>query len=476
MSTSTSGITSPVAAAPVPPSPTPSPPPSPPPSLPPSPIPDVSAAATAFVWIDDVDVTACCLQGSVTRALNRPAQAQVTLPYDCAIGGAGSRLKVAFEVGGSVELFFHGFVLLCETSCAEDTGTVVYNATDPMEMWQWRPARDYDSITPGNFVDPYFTKTLIEGGKQTGPQMVESMLRASEGQGPGQTIPETAEGPLFITLGGFESGGVDLSGIPVNWPMTIMEVVALLTSTGEVDVVLTPIDGGGNMAQVDVYNGDFGTDRSSSVVFEFGMGARNVQAVRWNEDMSNLRNKIQYFFTPKETTRRYKANITGDDPCLPGNVGNPGGVGGSLPDRPNFLAPGVLGNMIADSRRRFGVRMDIQTYDVDVIYRHEGCTEDAAFLGCCTDLDPTRILYRRLWQIDSFGAAYPRELIHVTPARDMEIGAFDIGDLVGINISPAIRGGTSGAQRIYQYTITWDSDDSVPAIEELQTSADQAGL
>lgn len=439
------------------------------------------AATVARVWIDDVDVTDCAVEGSVTRRLNRPSQAQVKLPIDCAIGGPGSRLKVEFgPEDGDMVLYFHGFVLLCESSCDEDTGYTVYNATDPMELWQWRPARDYDSITPGNFVDPYFTKRIAQGGKQTGPQMVESMLRASENP---DRIPEAAEGPLFITYGTFETGGVDLSGIPVDWPMTIMEVVSLLTSTGEVDVILTPIDSGANMAQVDVYNGDYGTDRSGSVVFEFATGARNVRSLRWNEDMSNMRNKIQYFFTPKETTRRYKANITGDDPCLPGNKGNPGGPGGSLPDRVNFWEPGDLGTRISESRSTYGVRMDIQTFDVDVIFK-EPC-DSPATLGCCEfttpggtviGTDPTRVMYRRLWQIESWIAAQPREIIHITPARNTAIGAFDIGDLVGVTVAPTIRGGATGAQRIYEYTIGWDAEESVPAIEELQTSADQEGV
>lgn len=442
----------------------------------------------AQVWLDGVDVTGVCVEGSVTRRLNRPSQAQVKIPHDASIGGAGSRLKVAFgEEGGPMTLYFHGLVLLCETECDEDFGYTAYNATDPMELWPWRPARDYDSITPGNFVDPYFTKTVAEGGKQYGPQMVESMLRASENPA---LIPDAAEGPLFIAYGTFETGGVDLSGIPVDWPMTIAEVVSLLTSTGEVDVVLTPIDVGANMAQVDVYNGDFGTNLSpfggtGELLFEFAQGARNVRSVRWNEDMSNLRNKIQYFFTPKETTRRYKANITGDDPCLPGNLGLPTvlvegvptpGVGGALPGRPAYIAPGALGNLIQSSRALYGVRMDIQTFDVDVIHRKEGCTPGAPTFECCTDLDPTRILYRRLWQVESWIGAQVRELVHITPTRDTAIGDFDIGDLVGVVIAPSIRGGTSGAQRVYEYTISWDAEDSVPAIEELQTSPTQEGI
>ncbi len=34
----------------------------------------------------------------------------------------------------------------------------------------------------------------------------------------------------------------------------------------------------------------------------------------------------------------------------------------------------------------------------------------------------------------------------------------------------------SGAQRIYEYTISWDATDSVPSIGELQVSSDNAGF
>ena len=46
---------------------------------------------------------------------------------------------------------------------------------------------------------------------------------------------------------------------------------------------------------------------------------------------------------------------------------------------------------------------------------------------------------------------------------------FDIGDLVGVSASSAVRGGFSGAQRVYEYTIGWE-DDGVLFLSELQTS------
>ena len=62
----------------------------------------------------------------------------------------------------------------------------------------------------------------------------------------------------------------------------------------------------------------------------------------------------------------------------------------------------------------------------------------------------------------------------VTPTRETEIMTFDIGDIVGVSAVAAVKGGFSGAQRVYEYTIAWE-DDGVLFLQELQTSdtADQ---
>ena len=80
-----------------------------------------------------------------------------------------------------------------------------------------------------------------------------------------------------------------------------------------------------------------------------------------------------------------------------------------------------------------------------------------------------RDLYRNRWETESWIRYQPRNLIHITPTRETEIGTFDIGDLVGVEASAAVRGGFSGAQRVYEYTVNWD-EDGVLALSELQTS------
>jgi hypothetical protein len=403
----------------------------------------------AEVYIDGVEVTNVCIEGSATRRLNRPAQATIRVPITDAIGDVGSRLKVVIDG----DLFFHGMILMIEDEADEDFGYTTYNASDPMEMWIWRPARDFEGPTPGNLIDPSFLFRKVSG-----PQIIEEILLASENI---DEYPFEAEGPLFVSLGSFETGGVDLSGAPTNWPVSIGEMVNLLTSTGEVDVVLTPIDSGGNMAQVDCYNGDYGTDRSGSVFFDYGMGNYNVRRVRQAVDGSNIVNKVRYHIGPKRTITRFQTGITGENPCLyyP--------PGGSIVEPINEVT-NPLGARRLASRAAYGARMDIHQYDVDVLYREDD--------PCDFDLqDPSLLLYRRLWQMESWIRCEPRRLVHVTPTRGTAIGDFDIGDLVTVRAGAFFRGGFSGAQRVYEYTISWDSD-GVLELGELQTSADQEGV
>jgi hypothetical protein len=401
--------------------------------------------------LDGVDFAGCVLSGSVTRRLNRPAQAQIKIPMDCAAGcsGPGQRLKITID--GT--LMFHGMVMDWELDGGEDMGYITMNAADPMELWSHRPARDGpDSSDPGDFSNPLMFQEF-----PTGPQLIEQMLLQSA-DGSDQSL---GEGPLFLTMGSFAAGGTDISGAPVDWPMTIADVVSLIVSTGETDVVITPTDpGGGVMGTVDCYNGDYGTDLSGSVVFEYGTGALNVRALRWNQDMSAVCNKLWYYGGPRIETvtdpggdQHWCFNVQGDDTGLPGYPA-------SDPYASIIACRGTGEGSPGDSRGDYGVRMDIQIFD--------GASDLCVGPG---GTDPGRELYRWLWTAESWARCLPRNLIHITPTRGTAIGTFDIGDLVGVTIGSGICGGISGAQRVYEYTISWDADGPFE-LSELQTSSD----
>jgi hypothetical protein len=429
---------------------------------------------SAQVFLDGVDKTGCVQTGSVTRTLNRPAQATARLYSECATGNACSHMKVLFN--GT--LWFHGFVTQISTEAGED-GTLIseYTALDPMMLWQYRPARDPD----GDFSNPSFIMDFTYG-----PQILEAILNASETGGGGP--PADAEGPLFIDLAGatYDTGVADLSGAPTDWPMTIAEVFELLASTGELDAVLTPIDAGGNMASLVVKNGNYGTDRTATVAFEYETGDHNVRAVRMTEDSTNVCNKLWYYLGPRVLTatdpagdQHWRANITGQRPEFdPNGTAELVPPGGRAVDATNAADPGPpwtndqLGERIYDSRTGgCGVRMEVRIYDA------QGDENPAAL----------KWLYMRQWQVESWLRAIPRTLVHITPVRTsqyellppgvtpVQVGDFDIGDLVTVTAGSIVRGGFTGAQRVYAYTVTFD-EDGILELGELQTSSDQEGL
>ena len=396
------------------------------------------------VFIDGTERTTYVLSGSVTPRLNRPATATVRLPLSFAIGGAGSRLKVVDDGN----LIFHGFVMTVSDEGDEDRLYTEYVASDPMEMWQWRPARDGPDGTPsdpGDFSNPSFMQRNWPD-PTTGPEIMYEILNQSING----TVPTDAEGPLFINLDGpFEGGGVDMSGAPVDWPMTIAEIANLLTSTGEVDIVLTPIDSGGAMASVAVYNGDYGTDRSGSVVFQYATGAFNARAIRRVVDMSNVCNKLWYYLAPRRGAQRWDGSITGDSNYWTNTDFQGIDMAAEYPGAPDVLWRAAL------SRGTYGVRMDIHI--------HEARGDESS----------ARFLFNRQWLMESWIRAEPREMVHITPVRGTPLN-FGIGDLIGVGAGVKVRGGFSGAQRVYSFTYSWD-EDGVTEITDITTSPSGEG-
>ena len=423
-----------------------------------------------IVTLDGMDVTDVCVAGNWRRRLNRPSTAQVRIPMQEVSADVGSLLKIEALVGTTWQIVHHGRVLNCETDTGEDTGYTVYNSTDPMELWQWRPVRadDCDFTKPAGSGET--NGNDIFATYLTGPAIMEAVLTNTVYCGDGSQADN--EGSIFLDMGTFAGGGVDLSGAPTDWPMTIAELASLLISTGELDLVITPTDPGGDvMGTIDGYNGDFGTDLSGSIVFSYGMGDFNVRRLRWNQDMTTMVNKLWIYGGPRLATAADPAgdqhwcfNVTGTDggaahiPPYTGGLAYP--PGGDL-SPPASATNNQLGVLRAASEAAYGVRMDIQIYDA---------YDDCGGVGAVG-----RDLFRYRWQQESWLRAQPREIIHVTPTRETEIGTFDIGDLVGVEATTAVRGGFSGAQRVYEYTVSWDND-GVLELSELQTSADNEGL
>jgi len=380
-------------------------------------------------YMDGVNVTEKVVEGSVTHELNGRATSTVKMPIDVAVGDYYSALYIDPGAGER----FWGRVEHIDDQGDEDTGYTVYTAVDPGAILEYRPARDAD----GDFSKPNF---MIDF--PTGPQMIEEILSNSI----------TYEDTLGFSLGTFETGGVDLSGLPTDWPMSIAEIIGLLTQTGEVDVVMSYTSTG---ATLSAYNGRYGSDLSGSVQFLYAMGASsNCRGCRRTIDGSELVNKLWVYGGPRVQTaadpagdQHWKYNVTRDDPAL-------------------ALLPGfgAVDAAIDVSRAAYLERMLIRIFDR---------TSEAEGVAA-HDLD------RVLWLRESGLRVNPKTQVHLTPDRGTQ-PSFGVGDLIHVQAGSSFRGGFSGTQRVYSYTYRWDEDGVVElgepvgqsGVPAVKTSADQ---
>lgn len=378
-------------------------------------------------FIDGVEVTDLVESGESKHTLNKVWQASVKIPLDVAVDGIGKFLKIV-DTDLPTPIDHHGRILIVSDNDDENSGTTEYTSFGPDEIWEKRMARDgAASPTPGNYSKPTF---ITRNG--TGPQVMEEILTQSE-DGSDQAL---GDGDTWIELGSFAGGGPDISGAPTNWPMSIAMVRSLLQNSGALDVVVTPIDSGGNIGRVDCYNGDFGTDLSVSVVYEYGTGVNNVSLIRRTVDLTNACTKLRYLLGPKIDDQHWRRSIEGTNSDLPD------------PPLTNILA------LRAAAQAAIGVRMDVRNYDS---YDDEASAAE---------------LYKRLWLVEQLLRTQPRTIVHVTPIPG-DLPAFDVGDIIGVGAGAVFRGGFATAgQRVYDRTISWDTEGTV-SIAEIQTSADQ---
>jgi hypothetical protein len=220
--------------------------------------------------------------------------------------------------------------------------------------------------------------------------------------------------------------------------------------------VETPIDSGGNMTQVSCYNGDFGTNRSGSVHFQYDQGSSsNCRMCRWTFDLSELMNKLWVFLGPRKKGKsdpageqHWAASITGDSvfPTLP------------------RLNPSVILAARDASQASYYVRMLIRIFDGD---------ESIA-------LD----LFKGWWLMESWLRLKPKQIVSMTPHRGIT-PAFRTGDLIRVSAGTGFAGGFNGVQRVMAYSYRWSGGTGVIELGEpvgqpvgtaaVVTTADQEG-
>lgn len=360
----------------------------------------------------------------------------------------GDRKLVVWEDG---DVIFHGRVWIVERTGDGTQNLVTITAFNPwMELGfesddrAGRPVRDAD----GNFITPDFGDVAVSG-----PQLVLDVLTNSLGTDD-ESGPSPGEGPLPIHL---DSDNFDVDVPPnvdlnptriMSWPMQVGDFLTDLVNTGVVDIRMVPIDpddppaGASPYAMVEVHSGpDLGTDRHSSVHFDYWTGAHNAIECRHVEDFSTINNKLyDYLGPPISTGERFPA----------GNI---------TPSLADDIVVG-LADRISASRARYGTFMQIRITDTD--------SEDPL-------ATVARPLLKYAWGAEQGYRIEPRDTLFITPAPGGALydapSDFDVGDLITVNVGSDFGLPLAATQRVYGYDKTW-SPERVVTLGQLLTSAD----
>lgn len=298
----------------------------------------------------------------------------------------------------------------------------------------WLARRLCKSTTdPGNLITP--GDVILD--QVTAPEILAEYINNAIADADAATFdpagafgPTGPSAPLPLTVGTVDTGGDDVTGVPISFPMSIERMRALLTGTGQLDQVLTP---GIGSSTLDLLN-DYSNDLSGTVVFEYNTGAHNASVATVTVDMDNLWNAIWYLMGQRISEQRWRGSIT---PTAPH-------VGGTWPT--------PLLQRISDSRIKYGYAQKVDVFD----------DKD--------DENSIRPLFEEEWANEALVDSVPRTFLSVRPNRGIAPTNFGVGDLIGV-AAAGLNGSYSGAEHVYGFNL--DQDTEVLTISEILTSADQ---
>jgi len=384
--------------------------------------------ATVDTYIDGVNVTQYIQAGQVTHRLNRPTTAEVTFP-SLAIPTLTARSRLRVDLNGTID--FNGTLegeAAIEVDGAEDPDSVITKAQaiDALVYMEGRRAMDAD----GDYTNPSFMYDFLAG-----PQIIQAICNNSL----------IYTGLFPFSLGTFATGGADISGAPTNWPMSISEVIVLLTETGECDIEMVPYDSGSSsmMGVLNAYNGNLGNNLSGSVHFQFQTGTFNCTQCRMTVDKSGLANRIRYLLGPRRMTALDPGSLQHWDGSIDRTTT------AQLPAGWNSVGEPAR----AQSEIDYGIREDTRVIDAQ---------------GDSNTL--SRELYLYGWSREAWLRLKPKIMVDLTP-QPGTLPTFKAGDLIRVSCGPSFHGGFTGVQRVMEYTYTWDD----MGVVQLGAPAGQAG-
>lgn len=375
--------------------------------------------------VDGADIRRYCQEIRWRPRWNDLQSAVITFPGDFLNVQAGQELTLG--LGSTI---FQGEIWETEASGDPDLGMVEATAWD----WSiWLRTRMCKTAT-GDMTD---LQSVVDANV-TGPEIAAAFVQNVIDYDPTSSVgnpPVTSGNAPPVVIGTVETGGVDLTSVPMAFPMTIHRMFQLLASTGQLIVQRLPGPAGNTLLN---FLNPYTNDISGSVNYGYGAGSFNSQVAQYTRDADEIANALWYFVGRRRSDGRWPGSITATAPNASGDAW-----------------PATLLDRLIDSRDQWGYSQEIQILD------------DTG------DENSIREMFEERWANEAWVRAQPREFGSVLP-QDGTAPNFSPGDTIGIQAGSMLNGGFNADQRVYGWDISVDTD-GVIHWDDITTSADQEG-
>lgn len=393
------------------------------------------------VDIDGTDITRYCQSITWHPKLSRPASLVVRVPGQFVNAEVG--VSEMHLINGG--LLFSGPVWYIEDSGDPNTTYSEITAYDHLIYMGKRLCKtgtDYPVTTdptdpnqpgPCNLADPH--QVILDKG--TAPAILGYFIEHAD-----DCENEAPYAPWQIQKGTIAGGGVDMTGIPAEWPMTIADMAELLLSSGALGIIVHP---GYGTSTVDLTNGDVVNDLSGSVSIDYATGGFNSQTASKTYDMEDVVNALWYLLGPR--VHFYAGDIshwagsitpTAKNQGYDGNRGSPG----YPPGEPTEFWPPALSARWMGSRNTYGYMQEIQIHD-------EKDDEQTT----------VRPMFEALFAKEAYLRALPKLFMDIRPERATgSVPTFSVGDLISVTAGSKLGGGFSGNIMVFEFEIAIDAD------------------
>jgi len=391
------------------------------------------------VDIDGNDITRYCQSINWHPRWSRPATLVVNAPGHLFTASVGSEMHL---YNASSQLVFSGPIWTIEPTGGPNRTDIQITAYDHLIYMTKRLCKQGSSDpSPFNLIEIW---PVIDSWV-TAPEIMKAFVDTALEE-PNAADPPS--NPLPWISGPAMTGGVDVTGVPRDAPMTIDRMRQMLLSTGQLAINVTPGIGASTL-YFDIPPTTVGGAVQS---FDYQGGAFNSQEASWTDDMDGIINALWYLLGPRGPRPGIPINHWGGS--ITPTAANAGGDGvqGDLPGQP--WPPELVAKFLA-SRANYGYFQEIRIFDEN------------------GDEQSIRNLYEEEWANEAWIRAVPRRFVNVRPERGVE-PTFGVGDFVGMSAGSRLNSGVSGTLLVYEFEVEINVN-GVVAITQITASDDGAG-